>query len=135
MKETKLYERLRPHFASWGECDRVENSAVSGMSDVFYNFGGYTGWVETKIAHGSTIYFEKFQPNWISRHHRQGARIFVIAMDDAETIHVYPAGVILKAPRTPYRKWTTVQMTDMEPVISMPKPYRMWASIKDILIS
>ena len=135
MKETKLYAKLRPNLMAWGECDRVENVLGSGMSDVFYNIGGKTGWLETKVAKGDLIYFEKFQPNWISKHHRQGARIFVVVMDRLETIHFYPAGIILKAPRKPYEKWITVDMKDLPPVFNMPAPYRSWRSVREILTS
>lgn len=135
MRETQLYNRIRPHFLLWGECDRVENAVGSGMSDVYYNFGGKTGWVETKVAKGDFIYFEKFQPNWMAKHHRQGARIFVMVLDKDEAIRVYPAGVILRAKRTPYDKWVMVDMRELPPCFTMPKPYRSWKSVKDILTS
>lgn len=135
MKETSLWAKLRPNLAAWGECDRVENAVGSGMSDVFYNIDGKTGWIETKVAKGELIYFEKFQPGWIAKHHRLGARMFVMVIDKAETIHLYPAGVILKAPRTPVGKWTTVDMRDLPPVFNMPKPYKSWRSIRDLLTS
>lgn len=126
---------MRPQLLSWGECDRVENAAGSGMSDIFYNIGGKTGWIETKIAKGDWLYFEKFQPNWIAKHHRLGARLFVIAMDKRETIHVYPAGVILAAKREPYEKWIRVHQPSLPPVFNMSPPYRSWKSIRDILTS
>lgn len=135
MKETKLYEKLRPHLLSWGECDRVENSLVSGMSDVFYNIGGKTGWIETKVAKGDLLYFEKFQPNWMAKHHRLGARIFIIVLDKKEAIHIYPAGIILAAPRTPLNKWITIDMSSLPPVFNMQAPYRSWKSVREILIS
>lgn len=135
MRETKLYQKIRPHLLVWGECDRVENAAGSGMSDVFYNIGGICGWIETKVAKGDLIYFEKFQLPWIGKHHRHGARMFVLVMDRYDTIHLYPAGVILKAERTPYEKWVTVNMKELPPVFNMPAPYRSWKSVRDILIS
>lgn len=136
MKETKLWDRLRPRFLLWGECDRVENVVGQGMSDVFYNFSGKTGWVETKIIHSNgLIYFEKFQPNWIAKHHRQGARMFIIAMDVQDTIHIYPAGVILAAKRTLVKDWITVNTVEFKPSFSMPHPYRSWNSVRDILTS
>lgn len=135
MKENKLYLKLRPHLLAWGECDRVENTLGPGMSDVFYNIGGKTGWLETKVAKGTKILFERFQPNWMAKHHRLGARIFVIVMDQKETIHVYRAGAVLKAPRTSYEKWISVDMSSLSPSFSMPAPYRSWGSIREILIS
>ncbi|HEX9430276.1 MAG TPA: hypothetical protein VF944_07830 [Candidatus Bathyarchaeia archaeon] len=135
MRETKLYAKLRPHLMVWGECDRVENAVSSGMSDVFYNIGGKTGWIETKVTKGDLIYFEKFQPNWIAKHSRLGARMFVLVMDRRDTIHLYPAGVILKAPRVPYEKWITVNMNELPTVFNMEPPYRSWNSVRDILTS
>lgn len=135
MRETKLYAIARPHLSAWGECDRVENSIGSGMADVFYNIEGKTGWIETKVAKGDFIYFEKFQPQWLGKHARVGARIFIMVMDKHETIHLYPARVILKAPRAPYDKWVTVNMKDLPPVFNMPAPYRSWKSVREILTS
>lgn len=135
MKETKLYAKLRPHLLSWGECDRVENIVGSGMSDVFYNIGGRTGWIETKVAKGDTVYFEKFQPQWLGKHARLGARIYVMILDKNEAIHLCHANVILKLPRTPVGKWTTVSMNDLPKGFSMEPPYRSWNMVRDLLIS
>lgn len=135
MKETKLWDKIRPHLMSWGECDRVENAVGVGMSDVFYNIKGKTGWIETKVAKGDWIYFEKFQPNWIAKHHRQGARMFVIVMDKEDSIHVYPAGVILAAQRFVYDKWQRVHQPSLPPVFCMRSPHRSWNSVKEILTS
>lgn len=134
MKETALFAKLRPQLANWGEYDRVENSAGSGMSDVFYNIGGRTGWIEMKVAHGDLIYFEKFQPQWMRKHVKQGARIFVMVMDKREAIHLYPAGVILAARMFPKEKWTCVDQTELPRVFCMEPPYRSWRSVRDILI-
>lgn len=133
MRETKLYQKIRPHLLVWGECDRVENAAGSGMSDVFYNIGGVCGWIETKVAKGSLIYFEKFQLPWIGKHHRIGGRIFIVVMDKDETIHVYPAGIVLKAERRSIEKWTVIDMNEMPPVFNMHAPYRSWGMVRDIL--
>ncbi len=132
MKETKLYAVLRPHL---GECDRVENSAASGMADVFYNMGdGITGWVETKLIKAGIIYFEKFQPQWLKKHSDLGARIWIIAMDSRETIYMYWAqDGILQAPRTLIGKWTTVRCEDFEPTFVMHKPYKQWTSVRGLL--
>jgi hypothetical protein len=135
MRETKLWEKIRPHLLLWGEADRVENAIGSGMSDVFYDIAGKCGWIETKLEKNGLLYFEKFQPNWMAKHVRQGARVFVITMDREETIKIYPAGVILQQPRVPYDKWTTVNVTNVTPSMAMPAPYRSWKSVKEILTS
>lgn len=135
MKETKLYEKLKPHLLLWGECDRVENAIVSGMADVYYNIAGETGWIETKIAKSRTIFFEKFQLAWIGKHYRQGARIFVVVLDAKETIHFYPAGVILRATRTPNGKFVTINMDELPSVFNIMAPYKSWNSVKDVLTS
>jgi hypothetical protein len=135
MKETFLWNKLRPRFLLWGEADRVENSIGSGMSDVFYNFGGKTGWIETKLEKKGILYFEKFQPNWMSKHYRQGARVFVVSMAENETIHIYSWGVLQNLPRTPYDKWTTINITGVKANFSMPAPHRSWNSVRDVLTS
>lgn len=135
MRETKIYEKLRPHLNLWGECDRVENSIGSGMSDIYYNIGGKTGWIETKVAKGNMVCFEKFQRPWIRKHHKQGARIFVVVVDKDERMHFYPAGIILAAPSFAYEKWVAVDMTMMPRVFNMEPPYRSWKSVRDLLTS
>ena len=134
MKETKLYAILKPHL---GECDRVENSMTSGMADVFYNMGdGITGWVETKLIKSGLIYFERFQPQWLSKHSKLGARIWVVAMDSQETIYFYPAdGGILQAPRTLIGKWTTIKVEDISTPFKMLKPYKSWGYVRELLTS
>ena len=135
MRETKFWAKLRPHFMDWGVADRIENSAGSGMSDVFYNIGGHTGWIETKIAKGSLLFFEKFQIPWMLKHTRQGGRFFVMALDRHETICVYRAADVVKAPRRPEGKWTVVDMTDLETILWMPRPYKLWDELHNILVS
>ncbi len=134
MKETDLYATLRPHL---GECDRVENSAASGMGDVFYNLDyGVTGWIETKLIKNGLIYFERFQPQWLRKHSDLGARIWVIAMDLKGSIYMYRArDGILKAPRTLIGKWTTVKCEDFEPTFVMHKPYKQWDRVVELLTS
>jgi hypothetical protein len=134
MKETNLFARLRPHLAAWGEYDRVENTVGSGMADIYYNIGGHTGWIETKVAKGDLIMFEKFQLNWIRKHHRQGARLFVMVLDKQGAIHLYPAGVILNAQVFSKEKWVCIDQRTLPRVFSMLPPYKSWKSIRDILV-
>lgn len=137
MKETKLYSKLRPQLVKWGAIDRVENVLGSGMSDVFFNITGKTGWLETKVAKGNEIYFEKFQPNWMRKHIRNGLnRIFVIVMDRNDSILVYKAIHIIEAPMCPKKDWLIVQLSDLpEPEIRMTTPYREWELLRQVLIS
>lgn len=136
MRETKLWERIRPHLLLWGEADRVENSVVTGMSDVYYNIAGKTGWIETKVAKGDWIYFEKFQPNWMAKHVRQGARVFVMFLDKDDAIRLYPASVILGVRRELYDKWQRVFVPDLPRASHvLEPPYRSWKSVKEILTS
>lgn len=135
MRESELYAKLRPHLASWGEVDRIENIVGSGIADVFYSISGKCGWIETKVAKGDLIYFEKFQPNWLRKHHRQHVRLFVVVLDSDLAIRFYPAGVILKAPQRAEKDKIVVDMRDMPKVFTMPTPYRSWASVRDILTS
>lgn len=133
MKETKLYAKLRPQLLSWGECDRVENSLGSGMSDVHYNIAGTLGWIETKVAKGDWVYFEKFQPNWMMKHARLGARIFIIVLDKFETIRVYRAEEALGPKREVYGKWQRVRVKDLPPCLCLDPPYRDWGPVKQML--
>lgn len=138
MRETKFYERLKVRFDKWGETDRVENSLGSGMSDVYYNFGGVCGWIETKVAKGDNIYFEKFQPNWMRRHVRQGAtRMFVMVIDEYETIYVFRSADIVDSMFTPYKKWLLLGLHQCPPSLVMQKPYSnfQWGQMHDLLIS
>jgi hypothetical protein len=136
VKETKLYAKIRPYLQRWGEFDRVENAAGSGMADVFYNIDGKTGWIETKVSHGHSIFFEKFQPQWLGKHRRLGARIFVLVLDSDEAIRLYDAADVVKAPRSAQGKWVTVSMNDLgPPELIMPKPYRSWDLMCGILSS
>lgn len=131
MKETKLYAKLRPQLIKWGQVDRVENVLGSGMSDIFYNIAGSVGWIETKVAKGDMIYFEKFQPNWINKHLRQGfKRMFVMVLDKRHTIHLWYANEILAAPRVPYEKWQVVNINDLpEASVVLEPPYRNWDDV------
>lgn len=135
MKETKVYAKLRLNLDSWGECDRVENAVGSGMSDVFYNIEGKTGWIETKVEKKGGIYFEKFQPNWIAKHSRLGARMFVVVMLSDETLCFFRAHEVLRVPRTVVGRWQVVSLADVMPRIKMTKPYRRWSEVRELLIS
>lgn len=137
MKETDFFAILRPKFDQWGTYDRVENSLGSGMSDVHYTIRGVSGWVETKVAKAGKIYFEKFQPNWMRKHIREGqSHIFVCVLDEDKTILLYRSSEIIDVPREVYKKWTVATIADLpEPEVRMPKPHRMWDRILSALIS
>lgn len=137
MKETKLYAKIRPKISDWGICDRVENIVLSGMSDIFYNIDGCVGWLETKVAKGNDIYFEKFQPNWLKKHWRNGfRRLFIVVMDKHESIHVYRAEVLFDVPKRAKSDWIIVSMDDLpDPEVLLTKPYNDWASFRTALIS
>lgn len=137
MKETKLYAKLRPHLVQWGACDRIENVLGSGISDVFYNIKGRVGWLETKVAKGGDVYFEKFQPNWMRKHLRCGFQhIFIVVLDKKESILLYSASDIVQAPMYPKDDWLIVQLSDLpRPLLEMPSPYRAWDLFRQALIS
>lgn len=131
MRETELFQKLQPHLSKWGAYDRVENALGSGMSDVFYNINGSVGWIETKVAKGDMIYFEKFQPNWINKHLRQGfKKMFVMVLDKRHDIHLWYASEVLAAPRMPYEKWQVVNISDLpEASVVVERPYRNWDDV------
>lgn len=134
IRETKFYGRLKPMFDSWGEIERVENVLGSGMPDVFYNFGGIGGWIETKVAKGDDIYFEKFQPNWMRRHLREGfRRIFIFVLDKNEHVYVFHAAVVASADLIPKDKWLTINMYSIRPSLVMAKPYNNKDALRSLL--
>ena len=135
MRETELFQKFQPHLSKWGAYDRVENVLGSGMSDIFYNINGSVGWIETKVAKGDMIYFEKFQPNWINKHLRQGfKRMFVMVLDKHGTIHLWRAHQVLDVPRVPYEKWQCVNVNDLPPSrASVKPPYKHWEPVKSEL--
>jgi hypothetical protein len=135
MRETKLYARLRPQLVKWGEVDRVENSAGVGMPDVYYNIEGVQGWLETKVAKGPVVYFERFQLPWMRRHVKQGNhRIFVVVLIEPDQIMVCRASQVVQAPRASYNKWVTVAVEDLEPEFVLTRPYK-WSKLRQTLIS
>lgn len=138
MRETKLYAKLRPQITKWGVVDRVENTLGSGMSDIYYNIGGRTGWIETKVAKGNEIYFEKFQPNWMRKHVRQGFwRMWVVVMSDkGEHISIYQARDVVDAKMYPDKDKLVVQLSDLpQYVLRMYSPYTDWENFRMVLIS
>lgn len=137
MRETKLYSKLRPQLTRWGVVDRVENTLGSGMPDVYYNMGGVTGWLETKVAKGDEVHFEKFQPNWMRKHLRAGlSRIFVVVMHRDSAIIVYRAQDVVDTPMYPQNDKLVVQLSDLPPyVLKMYEPYHRWDEFRQALIS
>lgn len=128
---------MRPHLNRWGTCDRVENVLLSGMPDVFYNIEGKVGWLETKVAKGDEVYFEKFQPNWMRRHVKQGLyRVFVVVYDKDEAVRLYHAQQFLNVTLYPSRDWLIARMSDAsEPVVVIPAKGRDWEPFRQALIS
>lgn len=137
MKETKLYAKLRPQLIKWGQVDRVENVLGSGMSDIFYNIAGSVGWIETKVAHGNLVYFEKFQPNWMRKHLRAGFnRMFVVVLDRQQSIRLYRASDAISVKMTPRDNWLVADYTEMpKPEVLLTSPYKDWDSFRSALIS
>lgn len=134
MKETKLYAKLRPHLEKWGACDRVENELGSGMPDIFYGIDEVGGWIETKVAKGQYIYFEKFQLPWMRNHLKSGfSRIWIIVLHD-DDIKAWPAKKIVFQPVEAYEKWTIMDVREL------PAPFwssytHSWDSLRATLIS
>lgn len=126
MRENKLWNRLSPKLKAWGEVSRVENIVEPGMWDIFYTFEAQMGWIETKIVHSNKLYFERFQIPWGRRYWHNGAnQMFVLAgfEDQKGTIYVYHVKEIVQAPTTIDRKFTVISLLDINPQMSMSKPY------------
>lgn len=136
MKETKLYERIRPKLEKWGTCTRVENELGSGTPDVFYSIQRIGGWIETKVAKGKYIYFEKFQMPWYRRHLKVGFdRIFVVVLDD-DVIKVWNARDVVRAPVESYEKWTVVHVSNLpQPACMFRLQDGSWDAFEATLIS
>lgn len=126
MLETSLYSRVKPHLDKWGSHSRVENTVEPGMWDIHYCFNGMFGWIETKVEHQGKLYFEKFQLPWGQRYQRAGAlKLFVLASlaGEKSPMALYHSSTVLKATRTPERKWITVRTSDLDPLLVMTKKY------------
>lgn len=136
MKETKLFAKMQPYLSAWGEYDRVENIHGSGMPDIHFCINSNAGWIETKVAKGDFLYFEKFQPGWARRYLRSGFhRLWVAAQLKDESFALYRYSVIVRAPMQPKNDWLLVNVNDIAPTFRMPSPYRSWKSVRDTLIS
>jgi hypothetical protein len=135
MRETKLWSRLEPHFKHWGEFSRVENAIEPGMWDIHYCIDGQLGWLETKIVHSNLLYFEKFQLPWGRRYWRTGAtNMFVIAGFEGLSglMYIYHVKEITSAPKTLDRKFVVINIEDINPQISLEKPYN-WEVLRQLL--
>lgn len=134
MLESKFYAKMRPHFKNWGEHSRVENSIESGMPDIFYCFGGEQGWIETKVEKQGWVYFEIFQPNWIRRYTRVGAKISILVMrEDDYTILAYRGSQLNHGLLQPHKKKRRAHLLDLgTPALTLTPPYN-WLTLRLLL--
>ena len=136
MTESEFYSRfVGPNLAKWGHVCRVENSLGQGTPDVNYAIHGVQGWVELKVIKHGLLYLEKFQPNWIAARwrHCHDLGMWVMASDEqATTIFMWPGVRVVKAPKTPVRKWLTVKVEDMGVPLKFSRPFN-WSKIVDAL--
>lgn len=114
---------------------RIENSTESGTPDINYAKQRAQGWIETKVAKGSFVYFELFQIPWFRRRLRatEGRYLWVL-VENARTIVLYPASAVLAAPREPVRDWVRVRQEDLgAPVAETSSDRPDWSVIIEAL--
>jgi hypothetical protein len=114
--------------------DRIENTAGVGICDITAIWNKREIWIETKIVHGKRVSFRTFQGVWITRRVSAGSSIFVVAKKDNE-IYAWWAIDLLVLPRSVStdRKWFTVDVTAVEPIVTLKKPVFQWQRLRDAL--
>jgi outer membrane lipoprotein-sorting protein len=110
---------IAPRLKAWGTYDRLENM-LGSVPDVNYVVDGTCGWLETKIVHSGKVYFEKFQLPWLFKRARyQKTGLWVLA-SDGKSLWMWDPKTLATAPRTTERKWTVLQVADLESAIDDP---------------
>jgi hypothetical protein len=132
--EATFYRNMvKPRFDEWGTHDRIENAVGSGMPDISYAIGRQ-GWLETKVVHSGKLFFEKFQLPWFRKRlrHTDGRDLWVLAFDK-ETVKLYAAAELLKAPREKVRKWTVIKTENVVPWLVIEHPWD-WQPLRQALL-
>jgi len=97
--------------------ERIENSLGAGFPDVSAAGGGKQFLIETKVAKGEFIYFEKFQIPFYKKRLRytNGKGIFVMALCEANELMIWEASCFVDTKLEPYKKWNRVKVSDVDP--------------------
>lgn len=134
MTESEFSAKFMPALNREGHAVRIENVSESGTPDINYAIHGTQGWIETKVAKGPYLYFERFQIPWFRKRLRvtEGRHVWVLAKV-GDHANLYPARVFIEAERSSYQKWTRVLTKDVTPqvVIDLNRP--KWTAVIDAL--
>ena len=131
MNETDFYQRHVRKMEQTLHLARIENSVGSGFPDISAAGDGKQFLIETKVAKvhmgDDTLFFEKFQIPFAMKRLRYTNKkgMFVIALcKDEEEICVFVMQSVIAAPRSVYKKWTTVKLCDLgEPFARLERPF------------
>jgi hypothetical protein len=115
---------------------RVENVQGSGTPDINFAKLRAQGWVETKTAKGSWLYFELYQIPWfISRLRATNGRFVWVLAEIAGYAYLFNASTITAAKREPHKKWVRIKVADIigEAIASTNLERPSWDLIIDVL--
>ena len=135
MAETELGNKFAAGMRKLGvHIVRVENVAEDGTPDYNYAFERAEGWIETKEAKGSYLYFELFQIPWFRKRLRatRGRDVWVLATVK-DRINLYAAHRILEADRVPAGKWVRVRHKELMPDLVLDFTRPNWAALIEAL--
>jgi len=92
--ESGLWKTLSKRMKKEWVADRIECVSLAGVPDVYFTTNsGIMGWLELKYAHEwpkrqNTVlrlnHFTTEQRNWIRKHGKQGARVFLLLQVDRD---------------------------------------------------
>lgn len=133
MLESDLSGKFMPALRSRGyHATRVENAQGSGTPDINYAKLRTQGWVETKVAKGPWLYFERFQIPWMVARCKatEGRGVWVLAEIAGHAV-LFSGPVIIAAPREPYRKWVRIRVDDLQgkESVAISLAYPLWDAI------
>lgn len=115
MNETEFYQKHVRKMSSVLHLERIENAVGVGFPDVSAAGGGKQFLIETKVAKGEFLYFEKFQIPFYKKRYRytDGKGIFIMALCEEKELLVWDASVFVGATLEPYKKWNRVKVTEV----------------------
>lgn len=117
MNETYFYQQHVRKMSGILHLERIESSVGTGFPDISAAGDGKQMLIETKVAKGEWLYFERFQLSFHKKRMRytDGKGVFVLAMCENDTsIILWNSADVVKAPREPYKKWNRVKVSDIQ---------------------
>lgn len=77
--EKHLVNWLLARCALTGHATKIESTTGRGIPDLNFCLAGQEGWIEGKLARGTSVALRPEQFAWCQRRVRAGGRVFVIA--------------------------------------------------------